>query len=64
MRIATVPFTPSTSRITSGWFSRMGMQSVILTVPPAVVKSVSRTSVSSLYLREVEITGSAGSSCQ
>ena len=30
IRIATIPFTPSTSRITSGWFSRIGMQSVIL----------------------------------
>ena len=44
--MVTVPRTPSTSRTTSGCSWRMGMQSMIRTVPSSVTNSDSRTSVS------------------
>ena len=40
------------------------MQSVTLTVPSDVVKSVSKTSVFSLYRRETPVTVPLGAICQ
>ena len=44
--MSTVPARPSTRRTTWGCESRIGMQSVIRTVPVGVSNSVSRTSES------------------
>ncbi len=67
MRMSTVPLTPSTERTRCGWPSRLGMQSVIRTVPVAVSNSVSSTSESGRYQRRVArmlLGAPAGASCQ